>query len=61
MVSINLGDMHTIKNLLEVSCKRGTWEAHEMTTVGNLYDKLTMFINQAEQVTPNNPQGDSND
>lgn len=62
--SLTIADMASLKNILEAACNRGAFKANEMSTVGQLYDKLSIFIAQsAEQLqnaTPTNTQGDTN-
>ena len=43
--SITIDDLITIKNLIDVSCSRGAFKADEMSSVGEVYDKLTGFLN----------------
>ena len=43
--SITLDDLITLKNLIDVSCSRGAFKADEMSSVGEVYDKLTGFLN----------------
>ena len=48
--NLNLTDLSSIKNLIEVACNRGAFRAEEMTTVGAVYEKLASFLNNvAEQ------------
>ena len=42
---ITIEDLITIKNLIDVSCSRGAFKADEMTSVGEVYDRLTGFLN----------------
>ena len=42
---ITIEDLITIKNLIDVSCSRGAFKADEMSSVGEVYDKLTGFLN----------------
>jgi hypothetical protein len=42
---ITIDDLVTIKNLIDVACSRGAFQATEMTSVGQVYDKLTGFLN----------------
>ena len=43
--AITIEDLITIKNLIDVSCSRGAFKADEMSSVGQVYDKLTGFLN----------------
>lgn len=42
---ITINDLITLKDLIDVACSRGSFKAEEMTTVGSVYDKLTVFLN----------------
>ena len=42
--AITIDDLVTIKNLIDVACSRGAFQATEMTAVGQVYDKLTGFL-----------------
>jgi hypothetical protein len=41
---ITLQDLAVIKNLIDVACQRGAFRAEEMRTVGELYEKLSGFL-----------------
>jgi hypothetical protein len=62
--SLTIADMASLKNVLEAACNRGAFKANEMSTVGQLYDKLSNFIAQSTEqlkvAETNNPQGDTN-
>lgn len=62
--SLTVADMASLKNVLEAACNRGAFKANEMSTVGQLYDKLSAFVAQsAEQLqneTQKHSQGDTN-
>lgn len=58
-VQLTVADLASLKSLLEAACTRGSFKAHEMSMVGNVYDKLSQFVNQtAAQAQP--AQGDQN-
>ena len=60
-VQLTVADLASLKTLLEAACTRGAFKAHEMTMVGNVYDKLSQFVNQtAAQVQAQPAQGDQN-
>jgi len=42
---ITISDLATIKELIDLACTRGAFRGEEMTTVGEVYDKLTGFLN----------------
>ena len=58
---LTINDMIVLKNMVEICSSRGAFKADEMTTVGNVYNKLAMFI---QSVMPQNtgnaaPEGDT--
>ena len=53
---INLQDLFQIKKLIEVVSTRGAIQAHEMETVGKLYNKLDKILEKhLEGNTSNSP------
>lgn len=64
---ISINDLAVLKSLIEISCTRGAFRAEEMRTAGEIYDKLTAFLDavlsqaQAEMAAQANQQGESND
>jgi hypothetical protein len=42
---ITISDLATIKELIDLACTRGAFRGEEMTSVGEVYDKLTGFLN----------------
>ena len=38
--------LYTLKAILEVACLRGAFKASECEVVGNVFNKLTSFLNQ---------------
>jgi len=52
---LSITDLAVLKNVIDVACSRGAFKAAEMKQVGEIYDKLTAFLNavvaQAEAQT----------
>ena len=52
---LSITDLAVLKNVIDVACSRGTFKASEMKQVGEIYDKLTAFLDavvaQAEAQT----------
>lgn len=46
---LTIADMASLKQILEAGCARGMFRASEMTTVGLLYDKLTVFVDTTQR------------
>ena len=44
-VTLNVQDLTNIKTIIEIAQSRGAFEAQELTTVGQTFDKLTNFLN----------------
>lgn len=63
--NLTLNDIVSMKNLIEAACSRGSFKAHEMSSVGDLYNRITAFIEAsssqlaAEQAPPQS-QGEEN-
>ena len=60
---LTITDMVSIKNIIDAACTRGAFKAAEMKNVGELYEKLSHFIEavtaQADKQTANT-QGEAN-
>ena len=61
-VQLTIGDMASLQSLLEAACNRGAFKAQEMSTVGQVYDKLSKFLEHAtsELAAQQQAQGDQN-
>jgi len=60
---LTITDMISIKNIIDAACTRGAFKAAEMKHVGELYEKLGLFIEsvQAQAVEQSaNTQGEAN-
>jgi hypothetical protein len=64
---ITIADLDTIKNVIDLACARGAFRGAEISQVGAVYDKLSIFlaavIEQAKAQESNNadagkPQGE---
>lgn len=56
-----MADLASIKSLLDLAAARGTFKAAEMTQVGAVYDKLSVFLeHSAEQLRQQQTQGEQN-
>ena len=60
---LTITDMISIKNIIDAACTRGAFKAGEMKNVGELYEKLSRFIEtvtaQADNQTAKT-QGEAN-
>jgi hypothetical protein len=41
---ITIADLDTIKNIIDLACTRGAFRGAELTQVGVVFDKLTVFL-----------------
>jgi pyrroloquinoline quinone (PQQ) biosynthesis protein C len=64
---LTIADLASLKQIIDAACTRGAFKAAEMKSVGDVYDKLSAFLDavvaqqqaqEAEQAEP--PQGDTN-
>ena len=42
--TITISDLDVLRNLIDLACTRGAFRAAESKQVGELYDKLTKFL-----------------
>ena len=58
--SLALTDLVLLLNLIRVTAERGAIKAEEMTAVGNVYEKLTKFLQASGALAPlSQPEPDS--
>ena len=62
---LTIADLASLHTLIDAACTRGAFKAPEMSRVGEIYDKLTRFLDAAAQQTQEQteqapPQGDQN-
>ena len=59
---LSITDLAVLKNIIDLACTRGAFRAQEMKAVGEVYDKLSTFldtvIKQAEAEMQAAQQGD---
>ena len=41
---ITVADLHLLKNIIDLSATRGAFQAAEMKEIGEVYDKLSAFL-----------------
>lgn len=51
---LSLADLQNIRTLIDISVKRGTFVAGEMSSVGAVYDRLSVFLDAVREA--NTPQ-----
>jgi hypothetical protein len=63
---LTLTDIVSVKNLIEAASSRGAFKAHELKAIGELYEKISRFIEattaqvQEQQAQAQTPQGETN-
>ena len=63
---LTIADLDTIKNIIDLACTRGAFKAAEMKSVGDIYEKLSAFLDavvaqqKAQEAEKAQPQGDQN-
>lgn len=59
---LTLSDLASLHGMIEAACSRGAFKANEMSQVGQVFDKLSNFLNAANQQNSEaeNPQGEEN-
>ena len=59
---ITIQDLASIQNVIETACSRGAFKASEMKSIGELYEKLSTFLQavkaQAEADATQQTQGE---
>jgi hypothetical protein len=64
---LTIADLASLKQIIDAACTRGAFRAAEMKSVGDVYEKLSAFLDvvvaqqkaqEAEQAEP--PQGEEN-
>mgnify|MGYP003349449669 FL=1 len=59
---ITIQDLASIQNVIETACSRGAFKASEMKSIGELYEKLSAFLQavktQAETDATQQTQGE---
>jgi hypothetical protein len=59
--NITIADLNLLKNIIDLASRRGAFQASEMKEIGEVYDKLNMFLEAvvaqaAEQESANNQE-----
>ena len=59
---LTIADLASIHSIIDAACTRGAFKAAEMKQVGEIYEKLTTFLQavktQAESEADQQPQGE---
>ena len=63
---LTIADLASLKQIIDAACTRGAFKAAEMKSVGDVYEKLSAFIDsvvaqqKAQEAEQAQPQGDQN-
>ena len=61
-VQLTVTDLSEIRTIIDLACTRGAFRANEMSRVGEIYDRLEVFISAIlEQASRSQNQGEEND
>lgn len=52
---LNINDLIAMRNVIDVVTKRGAFQANELSSVGQLFDKLSTFLDAAQKAQPAAP------
>jgi|688.fasta_scaffold320968_2 hypothetical protein len=51
--TLSVADLISLRNLIDAACSRGAFKAGEMTSIGELYNRLNTFVEHAQlQIDP---------
>lgn len=42
--NLTIADMASLRQILDAACQRGAFKAGEMSSIGQIYDKLNAFL-----------------
>ena len=63
---LTIADLASLKQIIDAACTRGAFRAAEMKSVGDVYEKLSAFLDsvvaqqKAQEAEQAQPQGDQN-
>ena len=49
--TLGVSDLVTVAQIIQIATARGVWKPEELSTVGNIYDRLMAFLDAAGAVT----------
>lgn len=58
--SITLNDIASVVEVLKVCTERGVWKVGELSSIGQLYDKLNSFLEIASNQLPKSDPSETN-
>ena len=57
---ITVADLDTIKNIIDLACTRGAFRGGELSQVGAVFDKLTVFLDAVIAQAQANQEAEAN-
>lgn len=57
-IQITVSDLAMLKSIVDVSASRGAFKADEMRTVGEVYEKLTKFLDSVVKQNEETAEGE---
>ena len=58
---LSITDLAVLKNIIDLACSRGAFRAPEMKEVGEVYDKLSVFLETVIKQAEAEMQGQQGD
>lgn len=56
---LTIADLASLHSILDAACTRGAFKASEMTKVGEIYDRLSRFLEASkQQIQEQTPQAE---
>jgi len=49
MTNLNINDLATMANVIEICTQRGAFRANELKPIGELFDKISTFVKAAQE------------
>jgi hypothetical protein len=56
--TLDLNDLRILREIVSQCSQRGAFRAEEFTTIGNVYDKLTAFLEMSGSIKSDEPVGE---
>ena len=57
---LTVQDLQALKQIIDVSTQRGAFKGNELMSVGQVYNKLEVFLNQVQAQAPQGEQANGN-
>ena len=57
MAGLHVDDINLIRQVIEIASTRGAFQAGELKSVGEVYEKVTTFLNEVQANTEQSKEG----